>query len=405
MATRRATDISSVRSAAKLLREVGGTPAPDLAALLERVIGWPFVVHRLADRRVLVTGGVFRRAGQVHTSEETLRAFTATIEARQAQPPGHPFGDAYPDGDGFIEAVPRLISPLPERLGIAAAALDGSVDGLDAFDRAARRFGGQACLDDPVLLAGLVAYVGEVARNAVGGSWAIDTRRFDAWEPIVVGGQREFRPFVIFKELLERGSIHAAITHYLGWSPAAAPRRAGIFADREAAQAAAGGALAAVPADTWTVLTRYGNGRPWSVRLTVDLEIAGIPLAAGSDAHVTRDGALISGVLSRSHAVLDIPFPRGTTIRLRTGRRSGVESAILGADQAIQGIPCQAGSFVQFRFHRRRPFLTAATLGAAHLFGGVSYPAGTWFALDRDGRLTDERPPGWSRSPRTSPNG
>lgn len=33
----------------------------------------------------------------------------------------------------------------------------------------ARRIGGQACLDDPNILAPLVAYVGEVIRNVIGG--------------------------------------------------------------------------------------------------------------------------------------------------------------------------------------------------------------------------------------------
>lgn len=388
--------MSRVRSAAKLLREVGGASAPDLAAILERVVGWPFDVHRLADGRVLVAGGFFAHAGQVHASEDTLRAFAAAIEARTAKPPGHPLGDAYPAGAGFIEAVEDLIAQLPAKLGIPAESLDGSVDGLAFVDRAVRRFGGQACLDDPILLSGLVAYVGEVARGASGGSWQITGSGFE-WEPVIVGDARTFRPFVIFKEILESGSTYAAVAHHLGWSPAAVPRREGIFAKRKVEPAPAVGALAAVPPDAWTALTRYGDGRPWKIRVTIDVEIDGVPLAADSDAHVTRSGALIGGVLSRSHAVLDIAFPAGTTIGLRTGRLSGVWQATLGADQDIQGVPCQAGCYVQFHFHRRQPFLAAATLGAAHVFGGVSYPAGTWFAIDRDGRLTDERPPGWGR--------
>lgn len=388
-----------VHSAAKLLREVGGTPAPDLTDAIDAVIGWRMAAHRLPDGRVLVSlPGT--RTGQVYASEEDLHAFIGSIARRAATPQGHPLGDAYPEGAGFIEAVPGLIAQLPERLAIAPSALDGSVDGLERLDRAARRFGGQACLDDPVLLAAIVAYVGEVARDAGGGEWVIDRDRND-WEPAIARAGGTFRPFAIFKELLEGGSMCAVVSYDLRWSPGAARARVGVFADRKPAVAPPSGALGAIPSDTYDVLTRYGDGRPWSVRLKVDVEIDGVPLAAGSEAHVMRSGALAMGVLSRAHAVLNVAFPAGTKVTLRTGRDSGVALATLGADQVIQGVPCQAGCFVQFCFHRRQPYLAAATLGATHSFDGVSYAAGTWFSIDRTGKLESVTPAGYWDTPRT----
>jgi hypothetical protein len=392
MVRRRNPNISTVRSAAKMLREVGGTPAPDLAAFLEESLRWRLDVYRLADQRVLVTG-TSSPAGRVHASESTMRAFVAQIAARQARPPGHPLGDAYPDGDGFIDAVPELIRQLPERLAMPAARLDGSVDGLEFLDRAARRVGGQACLDDPARLAAIVAYVGEVARNAVGGHWVID-RSGRQWEPTIVATGRTFRPFRIFKQLLEGGSTYAVVSYDLGWEPGDARPREGVFADRKPAVAPAVGALAEASSAGYVICRRYGDGRPYRIAIITDLEIGGVPLAADSEATVTRSGALAVGVLSRQHAVLDISFPAGSTIYLRTGRLTGVETAILGADQDIQGVPCQAGCHVYFRFHAKRPYLWLATLAHAHAFGGVTYPAGTRFSLDREGTPEDERPPG-----------
>jgi hypothetical protein len=66
----------------------------------------------------------------------------------------------------------------------------------------------------PPILAPLIAYVGEVMRNATGGTWAIRTTPGQDWEPVIVSADgRRYSTFVIFKELLERGSVRAAI-HY-----------------------------------------------------------------------------------------------------------------------------------------------------------------------------------------------
>jgi hypothetical protein len=68
----------------------------------------------------------------------------------------HPLAPRVANGPGFIEAAPALIDEFPGLLRLRPGVLDGSVDGLDRLDGAARSMGGQARLDDPNILAPLV---------------------------------------------------------------------------------------------------------------------------------------------------------------------------------------------------------------------------------------------------------
>lgn len=68
----------------------------------------------------------------------------------------------------------------------------------------------------------------------------------------------------------------------------------------------------------------------------------------------------------------------------------------LGADQVIQGLPCKGGTNVFFKFYKRQPYLSAATLAATRLMVSC-IREGRWVVLDRKGRLTDSRPPEWDR--------
>jgi hypothetical protein len=119
----------------------------------------------------------------------------------------------FPTGHGFIEAVPQLARDLAGKLQVNAQAFDGSVDSLEYIDKAARRLGGQNCLDDPTILGPIIAYVGEAMREVTQGRWEIRSwdshggEDCDRWQPVVVAANgREYHPIGIFKELLERGS-------------------------------------------------------------------------------------------------------------------------------------------------------------------------------------------------------
>jgi hypothetical protein len=312
----------------------------------------------------------------------------------------HPLGSRFPNGVGFIDAVPSLIEELPTRLRLRPEAFDGSVDGLARLDRAAQRIGGQACLDDPNILAPLVAYVGEVVRNVTGGDWAIATDLGQDWQPVIVGPDgRRYLTFSIFKELLERGSMYALVVVRTGCEMRGfVRRRAGIFASREQAVAPARGALATVPEDAYCVTKRYGDGSPWGVSFERNTEIDGFPFAANTDAWFKRNGDILGGVLSRPCTFQNLTFTAGTTVGFYSSHRDGrLGDVVLGADQEVFEVPCKGGTFTQLRLHKGQPYLVAGTLASDHVFDGMVYPAGTWFSIDRKGHLTDSRPPNWGR--------
>jgi len=310
----------------------------------------------------------------------------------------HPLGTRFPNGGGFIDAVPLLINELPRQLGLRPAALDGSVDGLERLDRATRRKGGQACLDDPDVLAPLIAYVGEVIRNVTGGDWTIEAHADEQWQPVIVGPDgRHYPTFGIFKQLLERGSMYVLVASETGCQmPGFVRRRTGIFASREQAVAAPRGALATVPENMYRVTQRYGDGAPWGVSFEQDSEINGFPFAAHTDGWFTRKGDILNGVLSRATTFQNLTFTAGTKVSFYSSHRDGrLGDVVLGADQELCGVPCRGGSYTQLRLHKGQPYLAAGTLARDHTFDGVEYPAGTWFSVDRKGHLEDSRSPEW----------
>jgi hypothetical protein len=207
------------RSARKLIREIGGSPDRELAAEYERIVA-PLAhpdeeVVRLHDGRVV---WISYGSANIFASAKEYCDLLAYVETSTNAKWQHPLGAGFSDGQAFINAVPRLVEQLSARLGLKASALNGSLESLEEIDRAAGRLGGPACLDDPAILAPIVAYVGEVMRKATGGRWAVrpwhGPRGEDTWHPVIIGANgREYPTFVIFKELLESGSIRARISY------------------------------------------------------------------------------------------------------------------------------------------------------------------------------------------------
>jgi hypothetical protein len=136
----------------------------------------------------------------------------------------HPLGTEFSDGQAFLEAVPGLLQRLPTKLGLRASAFNRSVESLQHIDRAAGRLGGPTCLDDPAILAPIVAHVGEVMRDATSGRWEVRPWEGpggeESWQPIIVGANgREYPTFVVFKELLESGSVRARVGYDIARCP------------------------------------------------------------------------------------------------------------------------------------------------------------------------------------------
>jgi len=208
--------------ARKLVRDVGGDPDPELCAELEHVLGFKHSheVYRLSNGRIV---DISYGSGRVFESREQYRRLLAHVGEIGKRKPQHPLGKDYPNGHGFIDAVPQLAQELFSKLSVGADALNGSVASLEHIDKAARRCEGQNWLDDPTILAPIVAYVGETMRHVTVGRWQIrswnvpDAEETDRWEPVIVGADGcEYHPFGIFKELLERGSVRARVEYDIG---------------------------------------------------------------------------------------------------------------------------------------------------------------------------------------------
>jgi hypothetical protein len=213
------------RSARKLMREIGGSPDHELAAEYERVVA-PLArpdqeVMRLNDGRVV---WVSYSSANIYASKDEYRSLLALIEETSRLKWQHPLGREFSDGRAFIKAVPQLVQQLPAKLRIRASALDRSIESLNHIDRGAGRFGGPACLNDPKILAPIVAYVGEVMREVTGGRWEVRPWQGpggeDSWHPIIVGTNgQQYPTFMVFKELLESGSIRARVSYDIACPP------------------------------------------------------------------------------------------------------------------------------------------------------------------------------------------
>ena len=213
------------RSARKLMREIGGGPDYELAAEYERIVA-PLArpdqdVVRLNDGRIV---WVSYGSANIYASADEYRALLTSIEDNSHAKWQHPLGTEFLDGQAFIKAVPQLVLQLPAKLLLKGSCLNGSVESLHHIDRGATRFSGPECLDDPAILAPIVAYVGEVMRAATAGRWEVRPWQGpggeDSWHPVIVGANgREYPTFVVFKELLESGSIAARVSYDIGRVP------------------------------------------------------------------------------------------------------------------------------------------------------------------------------------------
>ncbi len=319
----------------------------------------------------------------------------------------------FPGGRGFINAVPQLAQELPAKLQLDADILNGSVDSLEHVDTAARRLGGHNLFDDPAVLAPIVAYVGEVIREATGGHWAIRIwDNSDHWEPIIVGANgREYYPCKIFKPLLERGSVWARVEVELGEFGSLGPRARG----RQDVQRPATGTLGTVPEDAYQVTLRYGDGRPRTVRFNRNVRIRDFPCRGGTEAGFSRTGELFAATLSEAHGFGRLRFGAGTRVRYLKGQQDGrIGDVILGEDQEVDAVPCSAGTYVSFHpnqrvrgtflasdreikgipcaggsevsFHKSGR-LSVATLAKDHVLAGRRFPRGTWLVFDEKARL------------------
>jgi len=199
----------------ELLKKPGWAPDPELSS------GGSSPAYKHSDGRILV---VFENGkGKLGESREALLKL---ITAVGQQKPVHLLSGRLPQGKEFVTEVPKLIDQLAMNLGIPRNELDKSEGSLDIVDKAIKRIGRRKSMK-PEVFAPLVAYVGEVIRQAVGGEWELRLAADgETWEPwIVRQNSRDHPPFaIVFRELYEggksasiRGAVHGQIrSHLLG---------------------------------------------------------------------------------------------------------------------------------------------------------------------------------------------
>jgi hypothetical protein len=154
-------------------------------------------------------------------------AMLAWCLAVRAEPPKHILAGLFPYGETFPQEIPRLVAQLATDTGLALNELDGTIESLEQVERAFREKGGARSFLTERRFPSVVAYVGEVLRNATKGAWKMESVP-GTWEPwIVAADGRRFAPFGIAYEELElgrRGSIWGATRgrlwgHMLGGPP------------------------------------------------------------------------------------------------------------------------------------------------------------------------------------------
>jgi len=404
------------RQARKLVTDVGGAADTELASERERILGHTLQqeLYRLSDNRIVE---IFDGSARLYASAAEYRQLLAVVEETAKRQPQHPLGTRFRQGRGFIEAAVPLAQELAGKLNLAAGVLDGSVDSLEHIDQAAQRFGGHNLVQDPAILASIVAYVGEVMRAASNGRWEIrgpvpGDGDEEFWQPVIVGANGcDYHPFGVFKTLFEHSHVHAKVEYDLG-----ALGRGGSQAQPgQPVISPATGALGAVPEAAYRVTLRYGDGRPRTVCFTRDTLIAGVPCRAETEAGFHRTGELFSATLAEPCRFGRLWFGAGTWVRYRTGQQDGrVNDVILGEDQELDGVPCRAGTYVEFHANQRLSGatlardcaikdipcagdtsiilhasgrLSCATLAREHVVAGRALPRGTSLVLAKAGRL------------------
>ncbi|HEY9802349.1 MAG TPA: hypothetical protein V6D25_18455 [Leptolyngbyaceae cyanobacterium] len=173
--------------------------------LSDRVSAYGEIIYQNSDGRILVNlgldgGNLFKsRADCVKYIEELQQAIEkAKLESSLSY--------RIPQGQSFIDEIPKLFEQLSVQLKIPLSELDNSADAMSKLDRAIKRIGRNKCLQ-PDIFAPLVAYVGEVIRQATGGKWILRFSEDEkAWEPWIIDSRGDVHPpfIIILKELLDK---------------------------------------------------------------------------------------------------------------------------------------------------------------------------------------------------------
>ena len=163
-------------------------------------------VYRLASGAALL---VFEDGrGRSYDSYDEFRAFIGKQSDRL-----HVAQHAIPHEQNFLDQLPGLIAGLANLIGVDNARLDLTEPSLGVVDHALRRLGKTTVLT-PEIFPSVVAYVGEVIRRRIGGSWKLIGTSEGRWEPEIIDrGGRGCGLLGIYKEILEHDT-QASVAAY-----------------------------------------------------------------------------------------------------------------------------------------------------------------------------------------------
>jgi hypothetical protein len=402
----------------------GPRPRPDLAAMFEGTFGpgdRPQVYELEGDRFLFVfdaTIPTFAGKGDIYPADDFLRAARWTVQVTEDHAQGRASSVAHwayysTLKDRLASNIDTLVDELRATMARPAGDLDFSYRSLDLVSEYVEGMGVERARRE--LYDHLVAYVGEVLRLRIQGTWQIDRNRVPEPYPYLASPKHDpTMPInVVWEQLsgLEPVNLRAAaanevrrkrklelVSHPEEGVPLAAPK----------------GLLGTFPADAYEVRKQYADGRPCIVVFKETVDLAGIPCRG--EAWFSRAGELTGVTLSREQQFGTRRFGAGSFVHYYRGQQDGrVEHVKLGGDQKVDGLPCRGGTVVLFDSKERLRCLnlardqdidgipcagnnmpvsfhangrvSTASLARAHVVGDRSYPRGTGFQFDETGHV------------------
>jgi hypothetical protein len=404
----------------------GARPRPDLAVAFEEThpAGYrdqPQVYELDGDRYLFVFDAMdpnLKGKGDIYRADDFFRAMRWTARVRE----DHAEGRASSVGhwayystlkDRLISNIGKLVDDLRATMARPASDLDLSYQSLDLVSAYVEGIGVERAQQE--LYDHLVAYVGEVLRLRIQGSWQIDRARRPESYPYLASPKYDpTMPInVVWEQLsgLEPVDLRAAAANEVRRK-----RKPELVAHPEEGVplAAPKGLLGTLPADAYEVRKQYADGRPCIVVFKETVDLAGVPCRG--EAWFSRAGELTGVTLTREQQFGSRRFGAGSFVRFYRGQQDGrVNDVKLGGDQEIDGLPCRGGTVVLFDSKERLRCLSlardqdidgipcaggnmpvsfhangrvsTATLARAHVVGDHSYPRGTGFQLDETGHV------------------
>jgi hypothetical protein len=157
--------------------------------------------YQFSDGRILFLFDGEPPTGTLWPSRESVLESLNPDEAE----PGHILEGRLPQGQSFPGQVPQLTATLAELVELPVDVLDYSVESLKPLDQRVKERYKPAERLGTAIFPCLIAYLGEVVRLRVDGTWEMrQSGHANVWEPWVRSPDgREFAPFVcIYDQLI-----------------------------------------------------------------------------------------------------------------------------------------------------------------------------------------------------------